>query len=264
MTKHEVSVTGSVAGAIFCLLVGSLWVTVSADARAADGRISAGSVRMQGGLLSVSLHKLPLSEVLDGIEARSSLRFSLMGDVGKREISTSFERLSLAEGISRLLRGTNYAFIYSMEDGRARLSDVIVMPTEAQRSTEAGAPMPDTGLRRARKPKVEQGADIPVAFAHDHDAARTQFFKAVLSGKEKIEEQSDMRLYRGMGLALRKPEDGGEAAQRSAPASRPAAFLEALGSAGNGNRSGFQEGFQGAAAHNRKARDLSRRAAAER
>lgn len=228
--RRQVSVARVMTGGVFCLLAWLPWATGSPDASAEDkGLFALGRpaslnqretgrrhhdeyVRVEGELLSVSLYHRPLRDVITVLELRSTLHISTVGDVGRREISMRFEELSLEEGVSRLLRGTNHAFVYSGKQGRVCLDEVIVLAAGARRPTEAGARRPDETPRPRREPGAAHGSDSPVASERASDGGETTFLQSLFPGAEEPRKDSDGQPQGGLGLALMKAQ-----ARREAP-----------------------------------------------
>ena len=77
----------------------------------ASPRSGAISLRVHEGRVSVEAAQVPLHHLLEVLAHHASLRVTVNGTVGQRSVSVSFSDLSLAEGLDRILVGTNYALV---------------------------------------------------------------------------------------------------------------------------------------------------------
>ncbi len=110
---------------ILYVLILLLWPLSFATTEARDQELN---VTYDQGLLSVSLEKAELDEVLEIIGERTGISIQSPEDLNK-SITISFERLPLEEGLYRILRDINHVLIFSPSDqktGKETVSGVYI------------------------------------------------------------------------------------------------------------------------------------------
>jgi len=77
----------------------------------ASPRSGAMTLRVHEGRVSVEAAQVPLHRILDVLAQKASIMVTVNGTVGQRSVSVSFSDLPLAEGLDRILAGTDYAVV---------------------------------------------------------------------------------------------------------------------------------------------------------
>jgi hypothetical protein len=97
------------------------------------------TVTVEGGKLSVSLREAGFREVMEVIARQAGMKISLLGVPSEATLTASFEGMPLEDGLRSLLRGRDYAFVYTGTGTARRVGQVFVMPgTTGQPSASVG------------------------------------------------------------------------------------------------------------------------------
>jgi hypothetical protein len=102
------------------------------------------------GLLSLSVENVNLKHVLTAVAEETGISVWYPEDLEK-SITNDFNDLSLQQGLRRILRGMNYALIYSPSKGKKRgevLSSVFVLSKQGSRSRQT--------FRSSARPKTPE------------------------------------------------------------------------------------------------------------
>lgn len=128
-------------------------------------------IECKGGLLSVKVERIQLSELLVKLENATGVRFELVGAVGKREISADFKELSLLKGIEKILHPLSYAVFYRDEK---EIDKVIILPEGKDRSTPASLELTESAPREfnaSESPETPFGSSTPsIDSGRDYEA----------------------------------------------------------------------------------------------
>ncbi len=81
------------------------------------------------GKLSVTLWNAKFPDVMETIAKQSGIEIHLLGDAGQTTLSESFAGLPLEEGLLSLLRGKDFALVYSGTGSGRRVVRVIINPS---------------------------------------------------------------------------------------------------------------------------------------
>jgi len=95
---------------IIAMAFGGLLAFAQSEAFASP-RSDAMTLRVHEGRISVEAAQVPLHHLLDVLAQHASLMVTVNGTVGQRSVSVSFSDLPLAEGLDRILVGTDYAVV---------------------------------------------------------------------------------------------------------------------------------------------------------
>lgn len=95
------------------------------------GQPGQAAVMVDGGKLSVSLREAGFREVMEAIARQAGMKVSFLGEVGQATLTASFVGLPLEDGLRRLLRGTDHAFVYTGTGAARRVSQVFVLSGSA-------------------------------------------------------------------------------------------------------------------------------------
>jgi type II secretory pathway component GspD/PulD (secretin) len=132
--------------------------------RLSAGQLTPVAVTMDAGTLSVSLREARLHDVMEAIARLSGIEFVLAGQSGQMTVTDSFQKLSLEDGLRRLLKATNYMFIYSATTHESRLARVFVIARRGARVQEADQQIP-SGVEGIRESLNRRGFTEAVAAA---------------------------------------------------------------------------------------------------
>ena len=79
---------------------------------------------------------------MEAIARLSGIQVVLAGQSSQTTVTDSFRKLSLEDGLRRLLKATNYIFIYSATTHESRLARVFVIARSGARVQEADQQLP--------------------------------------------------------------------------------------------------------------------------
>ena len=91
--------------------------------------------------LTARIDNVPLRQVLQVLANQLSITITLLGQGGHTPFSTTFTDLSLEQGIEQILRGQDYALLYSQATSSQQpsIKEIIVLPRQSSLTTTAWA-----------------------------------------------------------------------------------------------------------------------------
>lgn len=100
------------------------------QARAASSQAKESSVFVQDNTVRVNLREAPLGEVIEQIANQSHLKVWVSPKAAGQPLTDHFTGLPLDAALQRLLRGMNYALLFSRIDTTGEVSGVYVLSAE--------------------------------------------------------------------------------------------------------------------------------------
>jgi len=73
-------------------------------------------LKLQNGLFSANLDRVPLKEIIKRLEAKKGIRFEGSDSLFEEKITVRFTNLSLENGLKRILSSMNYSLIFNREN----------------------------------------------------------------------------------------------------------------------------------------------------
>ena len=186
------------------ILAAVLFVLMFAAADEPASNISAEPelvVEFQNDLLTVQAEEVPLLILLAQIEEKSGIEIELRDEkAAVKAISVDLKNLAPARALEEILRGLNFAYLYS----GARLARVIVLPQGAATSQ----PVPAAVLNRLRGPQQRTG-NMPLTppagrkppAQTDEDSRAAAKLEAI----EALEDSSDPKSITALADMLTDP-----------------------------------------------------------
>jgi hypothetical protein len=162
---------------ILYVLILLLWPLCFATTEARDQELN---VTYDQGLLSVSLEKAELDEVLEIIGERTGISIQSPEDLNK-SITISFEKLPLEEGLYRILRDIDHVLIFSPSDQKTGKETVSGVYIPSGKITGKGA-------SRTRS--------VPQRTKSDEEAEEDLEEEEILGGVREYGEEEDAVLER--------------------------------------------------------------------
>jgi len=164
------------------------------------------TVTVDGGMLSVSLREVGLREVMAAIARQAGLQVSFLGAVGQTTLTASFVGLPLEDGLRRLLRGLDYAFVYTGTGAARRVGQVFVMSGAADQPQAVAV---ETG--------GEPSAAVTAALREAIDTQRfAEMLKAAIAaagGTTQADESGQAGVARELNAAFQRVLSGQDGAQ---------------------------------------------------
>ena len=73
-------------------------------------------LKLQNGLFSANLDRVPLKEIIKRLEAKKGIRFEGSDSLFEEKITVRFTNLSLENGLKKILSSMNYSLIFNREN----------------------------------------------------------------------------------------------------------------------------------------------------
>lgn len=116
------------------------------------------SVEFQNGQLSVGLKNAPLEKVLKEIMSQSGARIWLNDSIDDK-VTVEFQNVPIGEGVRRILKDKNYAFVYSPHEIKEGKLSILNASKSKEVFTKAKAPppkKPEQPVQKKGKAKKEK------------------------------------------------------------------------------------------------------------